>query len=124
MVRLISEKNAGKSVFTSVGEIRFNSDGIFEGDDSYSFLGEIFEIERLGESREKSGENEVAALDSIDGLRVVKPTAQETISKVSDMTVTQMRKYAKENGIDLSGLTKRDEILSSITEFILQDDKE
>lgn len=46
------------------------------------------------------------------------------VTKLDVMTVAQLRDYAKENGIDLAGATKKEEILSVIENALNSDDSE
>lgn len=59
-------------------------------------------IEKLKETKE-TGEAETQALEN------------ESSGDFSSMTVSDLKEYAANNGIDISGLTKRDDILSAIT---------
>lgn len=50
--------------------------------------------------------------------------ATGAVTKLDVMTVAQLRDYAKENGIDLAGATKKEEILSVIENALNSDDSE
>ena len=51
-------------------------------------------------------------------------TTKEAVEKFTKMTVPQLKKYAKENGIDLFGATTKIDILEAILPFVPTQDEE
>lgn len=114
-VTLHSKRYAGKSVVTSLGTIQFDERGEFTGGDEFSSLASIFPASK------KPLPPPVSLGSSINEEHGATEEEEENIfAKLNEMTVSQMKKFAKENDIDISGLTKRDEILPAISEAILQ----
>lgn len=115
-VTLHSKRYAGKSVVTSLGTIQFDARGEFTGGDEFSSLASIFPASN------KPLPPSASIGSSISEEQGVAEGEEEKniFAKLNEMTVSQMKKFAKENDIDISGLTKRDEILPAISEAILQ----
>ena len=58
-------------------------------------------------------------ITAINFVKANSKLVDSIFAKLNEMTVSQMRKFAKEKDIDISGLTKRDEILPAIADAIL-----
>lgn len=122
-VTLYSKRYAGKSVVTSLGTIQFDERGKFTGGDEFSELSTIFPVKvepQVSDVFTHSVKQETSAPNTEVSKAEPESDDENIFAKLNEMTVSQMRKFAKENDIDISGLTKRDEILPAISEAILQ----
>ena len=120
-VSLHSKRYAGKSVVTGSGIIYFDENGDFNGGDEFSGLSAIYPDKaepQLSDVLIPTVKQETSAL----GAEVSETESDEEniFAKLNEMTVSQMKRFAKERDIDISGLTKRDEILPVIADAILR----
>ena len=119
-VALHSKRYAGKSVVTANGIIYFDENGDFTGGDEFSELSAIFPVKvepQVSDVFIPSVKQETSAFGA--EVSETEPDDENIFAKLNEMTVSQMKKFAKERGIDISGFTKRDEILPAIADAIL-----
>lgn len=132
---------AGKSVLTAIGSIQFDNNGVAEVKDE-DFAKSLLELKgyepadpnAIVEMPEEPETTEDAAPEEVDNgeeetSEEVETTEDaeagddtdeagddndELINELNAMTVPQLRKYAKDNNIDLQGASKKDEIIPVI----------
>lgn len=127
MVKIFNENMKSRQLATAIGLIMFNSDGICEVENEEyagelikldgfeAFEGEVSKPLTTGEKHD-SDENNVVS-ESQESNEDDVPEMQEDLS---NKNIAQLRKIAKDNGIDLGNAVKRDEIIEVITNAMNQ----
>lgn len=59
-------------------------------------------------------ELETDNIDVVEAMKLREYTVEECSLELDSMTAAQLKKYAKDNGINLGGATKRDQVLEII----------
>lgn len=134
MKRLINMLFSGKSINTSKGKLTFDKDGacVLEDEVADAFKGiKGFIVENDAENNDNTNdekdsdqtvippENDSNAADG-DNEDSENETDGGTDDEVNlnSLSVPSLKKYAKDNGIDITGLTTKEPILKAIKEAI------
>lgn len=122
MKKLINVSLAGKSIYTSKGIIKFDSNGVSMLEDEVADAFKSvrgFTVENDAESNEKDksdkdskGEEKGAENDSSAAKNDDKTNKVDI--DLSALTVPALKKYAKEHGIDVTGLNTKEQLLKAI----------
>lgn len=127
MSKIINQKMKGRTLITSFGEFKFDKDGVVEILDDkvvkaltslagYSVVAKLQDTEETTEvGKDISVENNLDTKEK-DEIEDAGESENDSVSEdeLSKMNVPQLKKYAKDNGIDLGDASKKDEILEVI----------
>lgn len=113
---------ANKNLVTAFGKITFDGNGEVHLDDSAAEkLATLDGFSIVEETTTPDTKNAVETkseqvADEVATDTVEEETADEVIDRdeLEKMNVPQLRKYAKTNNIDISGLSKKDDIIDAI----------
>lgn len=118
MAILKNKRYANAAIVTAFGKIQFDADGKADIDDTaaaklatlegFSIDGEVSEVEKKTVKETKSEQVEDAKEVEADDAE------EEDEVDLASMNVPQLRKYAKDNGIDLGNAQKKDDIIAVI----------
>lgn len=127
MSKIINQKMKGRTLITSFGEFKFDKDGVVEILDDkvvkaltslagYSVAAKLQDTEETTEvGKDIPVENNLDTKEK-DEIEDAGESENDSVSEdeLSKMNVPQLKKYAKDNGIDLGDASKKDEILEVI----------
>lgn len=107
MSKIINERYKGKNLVTSFGILQFDMDGIAEVEEE--FVGKLLELKGFSLAQEDTQEKE----DTTQKIEPSNPEAEKKEEKpdFDKLTVPQLKKYAREHGIDLKDANKKVEII-------------
>ena len=127
MVKIFNENMKSRQLATAIGLIMFNSDGICEVEnDEYAqelikldgfetFEGELSKPLTTEEKLDSDENNAISESEDVD-----ENGDSGVLEDLSGKSVAQLRKIAKDKGIDLGNVVKRDEIIEAITNAMNQ----
>lgn len=111
MSKIINERYKGKNLVTSFGILQFGTDGIAEVEEE--FVGKLLELKGFSLAQEDTQEKE----EVTQKIEPSNPEAEKKEEKKEEkpdfdkLTVPQLKKYAREHGIDLKDANKKVEII-------------
>ena len=107
MSKIINERYKGKNLVTSFGILQFDMDGIAEVKEE--FVGKLLELSGFSLAQEDTQEKE----EVTQKIEPSNPEAEKKEEKpdFDKLTVPQLKKYAREHGIDLKDANKKVEII-------------
>ena len=121
-VKIVSLKRAGKKIVANTGKIiEFDSNGIADIKDE-NYVANLIELdgfelvdgEKIPEKAPEVKETEVTLDEETTEVEEVEEAPELSEEFLVDKNVPQLRKIAKDNGIDLAGASKKDEIIAVI----------
>lgn len=125
MSKIINLRMKNKKMNTSIGVIEFDSEGVadIKNEEYVADLLELngFELadgEKMPEKASKKEDSEVIS-EVEENAQETEEETEESPGELSEESlleknVPQLRKIAKDNGIDLAGASKKDEIIAVI----------